>query len=77
MFDNLTKRELDILHMIAIDRLTVNQVGDKLLISKRTVHFHLQNIYKKCNIADSHRYLINLALDYADYHRNSLASDET
>lgn len=77
MFDKLTKRELDILHMIAIDRLTVNQVGEKLLISKRTVHFHLQNIYKKCDIAESHRYLINLALDYADYHRKLLATDES
>lgn len=77
MFDKLTKRELDILHMISIDRLTVNQVGEKLLISKRTVHFHLQNIYKKCDIAESHRYLINLALDYADYHRKLLATDES
>lgn len=70
MFDKLTKRELDILHMIAIDRLTVNQVGEKLLISKRTVHFHLQNVYKKCNISDTNRHLINLALDYSEYYRN-------
>ena len=43
---NLTDRELEILQMLA-DGYYVKEIVDQLDISKRTVHFHCTNLYKK------------------------------
>jgi DNA-binding NarL/FixJ family response regulator len=76
MYDNLTPKELAILKLMAIDRMTVNQISEKLLISKRTVHYHLQNIYKKQGYEPNARSQMKLALEYADYVSKQLANNE-
>jgi DNA-binding NarL/FixJ family response regulator len=76
MYDNLTPKELAILKLMAIDRMTVNQISEKLLISKRTVHYHLQNIYKKQGYEPNARSQMKLALEYADYVSKQLAKNE-
>lgn len=76
MYDNLTPKELSILKLMAIDRMTVNQISEKLLISKRTVHYHLQNIYKKQGYEPNARSQMKLALEYADYVSKQLANNE-
>jgi len=76
MYDNLTPKELAILKLMAIDRMTVNQISEKLLISKRTVHYHLQKIYKKQGYEPNARSQMKLALEYADYVSKQLANNE-
>jgi non-specific serine/threonine protein kinase len=46
----LTARELEVLHWVA-DGLTDAQVAEKLVISVRTVHAHLQAIYGKLGVS--------------------------
>lgn len=76
MYDNLTPKEHTILNLMAIERMTVNEIGEKLLISKRTVHYHLQNIYKKQGYEPNSRSQMKLALEYADYVSKQLANKE-
>ena len=45
----LTKREIEVLSLIAQGRSS-QEVADALFRSKRTVDFHLDNIYKKLNV---------------------------
>jgi DNA-binding NarL/FixJ family response regulator len=73
MYDNLTPKESNILHLMAIDRLSVHEISEKLLISKRTVHYHLQNIYKKRGYEPNARSQMRLALEYAEYISKQLA----
>ncbi|MFN3691238.1 MAG: LuxR C-terminal-related transcriptional regulator, partial [Fimbriimonadales bacterium] len=44
----LTKREIEVLSLIAQGRSS-QEVADALFVSKRTVDFHLANIYEKLN----------------------------
>lgn len=76
MFDNLTAKEKLILHLMAIEQKTVSQIGEQLLISKRTVHYHLQNIYKKRGYEPNARSQMKLALEYVEYTSKSLANSE-
>jgi DNA-binding CsgD family transcriptional regulator len=45
----LTKREIEVLSLIAQGRSS-QEVADALFVSKRTVDFHLANIYEKLNV---------------------------
>jgi DNA-binding CsgD family transcriptional regulator len=45
----LTKSEIEVLSLIAQGRSS-QEVADALFRSKRTVDFHLDNIYKKLNV---------------------------
>lgn len=45
----LTKRELEILSLI-VEGHSSKQVADLLFVSKRTVDFHLDNIYAKLQV---------------------------
>lgn len=45
----LTKREL-IITKYLVDGLTINDIADKLIISKHTVDTHTKNIYKKLQV---------------------------
>lgn len=47
----LTNREKEVLSMIS-EGMSSQEVADKLCISKRTVDFHLGNIYEKFNVAN-------------------------
>ena len=47
----LTVRELAVLTLLA-DGYTASTIGDRLVISPRTVHRHLQGIYRKLGVAD-------------------------
>ncbi len=42
----ITAREIEVLQLI-VEGLSSKEVADKLYISKRTVDFHLQNVYEK------------------------------
>ncbi len=46
----LTLRECEILALIGDDGLSAKQVAEKLLISVRTVHYHVQSIYDKLDV---------------------------
>jgi len=48
--DNLTKRELEVLKLMA-EGLTDAQVADRLVLSTRTVQAHVRSIYSKLDIA--------------------------
>jgi len=48
--DGLTEREIEILHSVA-QGLTDAQVAERLVISPRTVHSHLNSIYSKLGIS--------------------------
>lgn len=50
-FDKLTKRELEILHLIA-EGLTSKGISEKLFLSISTVNSHRMNIMKKLDIHD-------------------------
>jgi DNA-binding CsgD family transcriptional regulator len=43
---HLSRRELDVIHYL-IRGLSDNEIGEKLYISRQTVHTHIKNIYKK------------------------------
>jgi DNA-binding CsgD family transcriptional regulator len=43
---HLSRRELDVIHYL-IRGLSDNEIGEKLYISRQTVHTHTKNIYKK------------------------------
>jgi DNA-binding CsgD family transcriptional regulator len=47
----LTKREIEVLSLIAQGRSS-QEVADTLFVSKRTVDFHLANIYEKLNVTN-------------------------
>jgi len=47
----LTKRELEILSLI-VEGHSSKQVADMLFVSKRTVDFHLDNIYEKLQVTN-------------------------
>ncbi len=50
LVDPLTNRELDILDLL-VQRLSNQEIADKLFISTTTVKTHLQNIYGKLNVS--------------------------
>jgi Response regulator containing a CheY-like receiver domain and an HTH DNA-binding domain len=45
----LTKREVEVLTLV-IEGNSSKEVADQLFVSKRTVDFHLANIYQKLNV---------------------------
>ncbi len=47
----LTKREVEILSLI-IEGLSSKNIADQLFISKRTVDFHLDNVYQKLQVSN-------------------------
>jgi len=47
----LTKRELEILSLI-VEGHSSKKVADLLFVSKRTVDFHLDNIYEKLHVTN-------------------------
>lgn len=47
----LTKREVEILTLI-IEGYSSKSVADQLYISKRTVDFHLDNVYEKLQVSN-------------------------
>ena len=47
----LTKRELEVL-MLVIDGRSSKEVALQLFVSKRTVDFHLANVYHKLNVSN-------------------------
>ncbi|MHB1001516.1 MAG: helix-turn-helix domain-containing protein [Armatimonadota bacterium] len=47
----LTKREVEVLGLVVEGRSS-KEVADKLFVSKRTVDFHLANIYEKLQVTN-------------------------
>ncbi len=47
----LTKREVEVLTLV-IEGKSSKEVADQLYVSKRTVDFHLANIYQKLNVTN-------------------------
>ena len=47
----LTKREIEVLSLV-IEGRSSKEVADLLYVSKRTVDFHLANIYDKLNVTN-------------------------
>lgn len=47
----LTKREIEVLSLV-IEGHSSKQVADALFVSKRTVDFHLANIYEKLDVTN-------------------------
>lgn len=47
----LTKREIDVLTLV-IEGKSSKEVADMLYVSKRTVDFHLANIYQKLDVTN-------------------------
>ena len=47
----LTKREVEVLTLV-IEGQSSKEVAEKLYVSKRTVDFHLANIYDKLNVTN-------------------------
>lgn len=50
LHDDLTQRERDVLRLVALG-LTDAQVAERLVISRRTVNFHLTSIYRKLQVS--------------------------
>jgi DNA-binding NarL/FixJ family response regulator len=46
---HLSRRELDVIHYL-IRGLSDNEIGEKLYISRQTVHTHTKNIYRKLGV---------------------------
>lgn len=49
--DQLTKRELEVL-MLVVEGKSSKEVADMLYCSKRTIDFHLANIYSKLQVSN-------------------------
>jgi LuxR family maltose regulon positive regulatory protein len=49
--ENLTKRESEILYL-AGEGMSAQQIADLLFCSRRTVEFHLSNLYSKLNVSN-------------------------
>lgn len=47
----LTKREVEVLSLV-IEGKSSKEVADQLFVSKRTVDFHLANIYSKLSVTN-------------------------
>ena len=47
----LTKRELEVLNLVAEGKSS-KEVAEELFVSKRTVDFHLANIYEKLQVSN-------------------------
>jgi DNA-binding CsgD family transcriptional regulator len=47
----LTKREIEVL-VLVIEGKSSKEVADQLFVSKRTVDFHLANIYSKLSVTN-------------------------
>jgi DNA-binding CsgD family transcriptional regulator len=47
----LTRREVEVLTLV-IEGKSSKEVADQLFVSKRTVDFHLANIYDKLNVTN-------------------------
>ena len=47
----LTKREVEVLSLV-IEGKSSKEVAEQLFVSKRTVDFHLANIYEKLNVTN-------------------------
>jgi DNA-binding CsgD family transcriptional regulator len=47
----LTKREIEVLQLV-IEGKSSKEVADQLYVSKRTVDFHLANIYSKLSVSN-------------------------
>jgi len=45
----LSRRELDVIHYLTRG-LSDDEIGEKLCISRQTVHTHIKNIYKKLDV---------------------------
>lgn len=63
--DNLTQREKDVVQALVKLR-NVDLVAEALSITKRTVHFHLQNVYKKLEYPPHKRNQMRLVLDWSN-----------
>lgn len=50
LHDDLTQRERDVLRLVALG-LTDAQVAERLVISRRTINFHLTSIYRKLQVS--------------------------
>jgi DNA-binding CsgD family transcriptional regulator len=48
---HLTKREIEVLGLV-IEGKSSKEVADELYVSKRTVDFHLANIYEKLQVSN-------------------------
>lgn len=55
----LTSRETEVVELIA-KKLTRAQVANQIFVTKKTIDFHLKNIFKKLNVT-SEKKLIELA----------------
>lgn len=64
--NNLTQRERDVIQAL-VNLRNVDLVAEALQITKRTVHFHLQNVYKKLEYPASKRNQMRLVLDWTRY----------
>ena len=48
----LTRREMDVLYLLIMEAKSADEVADTLACSKRTVDFHLANIYRKLQVSN-------------------------
>ncbi|HZP81624.1 MAG TPA: helix-turn-helix transcriptional regulator [Chthonomonadaceae bacterium] len=47
----VSRREIEVLRLVSAGK-TSQQIADLLFVSKRTVDFHLQNLYEKLNASN-------------------------
>ena len=59
----ISEREKDVVRLLA-EHKTVDEIAVALGIKKRTVHFHLQNVYKKCGYESHKRNQTLLVVDW-------------
>lgn len=62
--NSMTNRELQVIHLLAVDGHSVKQIAESLKISPRTVHFHLQNCYKKLGYEYNARNQTRMVIEY-------------
>jgi DNA-binding NarL/FixJ family response regulator len=65
--NSLTTRELQVLHLLSVNALSVKSIAESLKISPRTVHFHLQNCYKKLGYEFNARNQTRVVIEYRTY----------